>query len=181
MEEKIISNSFVYLSIGSNLGDRLSNIENANTLIRNRIGEILSKSLIYENPPKDFTADILFYNMCVLIRTILSPIEVLDEIQSIEKELGRTNKTVDRLYSSRVIDIDIIFYNNQIIKNERLSIPHPLFRDRRFVLIPLNDIANRIIDPLTSLSVNQLLAVCADKSSHLVVKNNQLGTGMSLR
>ena len=180
MEEKITSDSFVYLSIGSNLGDRLSNIENANTLIRNRIGEILRKSPIYENPPLGFDADTLFYNTCVLVRTNFSPLEVLDEIQNIEKVLGRSTKTIDNLYSSRTIDIDIIFYNNEIIKNERLSIPHPLYRDRRFVLIPLNDIANTIIDPLTRLSVNELLAVCRDSSSLLVVKNNELDKGSSL-
>ncbi len=173
MEEKIISDSFVYLSIGSNLGDLLSIIENALTLIINRIGEILKKSPIYENPPLGFAADTLFYNACVLVRTNFLPSEVLDEIQNIEKELGRGSKTIDHLYSSRTIDIDILFYNDEIIKNERLCIPHPLYQDRRFVLVPLNDIATTKIDPISGLSVNHLLYVCKDNSSLLVVKNNE--------
>lgn len=179
MEEKITSDSFVYLSIGSNVGDRLAIIENAQTLIRNRIGKIHRKSPIYENPPVGFAADTLFYNTCVIVRTKFSPIDVLDEIQNIEKELGRTSKTIDHQYSSRTIDIDIVFYNDEIIKNERLSIPHPLFQDRRFVLRPLNDIATTKIDPISGLSVSQLLTVCKDNSSLLVVKNNELDKGSS--
>jgi deoxyguanosine kinase len=179
MEEKVISDSFVYLSIGSNVGDRLAAIENAVTLIRSRIGKILSVAPIYENPPVGFAADTLFYNTCVLVRTIFSALEVIDEIQEIEKELGRANKTIDHVYSSRIIDIDIVFYNNEIIKNERLSIPHPLFQDRRFVLMPLNDIAAAIIDPVSGLSVSQLLSVCIDNSPLLLVKNNELGEGSS--
>ena len=179
MEEKIISDSFVYLSIGSNLGDRLANIENGLSLIRNRIGQILRIAPIYENPPVGFEADLLFYNTCVLVRTNFSPLEVLDEIQNIEKELGRFNKTIDHVYSSRTIDIDIIYYNDEIIKTERLSIPHPLHQDRRFVLMPLNDIATAIIDPLSGFSVSQLLIDCVDDSSLLVVKNHELDKGSS--
>jgi len=177
MEEKITSDSFVYLSLGSNVGDRLSNIEKAQNLIRNRIGEILRKSPIYENPPLGFAADTLFYNTCVLVRTKFLPIDVLDEIQNIEKELGRTSKTINHQYSSRTIDIDIVFYNDEIIKNERLYIPHPLFKVRRFVLRPLNDISTTKIDPISGLSVGQLLADCIDNSVLLVVKNNELDKG----
>lgn len=174
MEEKIEPKSSVYLSVGSNLGDRFSNIENAIFLIRNRIGEIPKIAPLYENPPLGFEADTLFYNTCLLVITKLKPLEVLDRIQGIEKELGRTNKTSDKLYSSRTIDIDIIFYESEIIKEDRLIVPHPLFKYRRFVLLPLNDIGSDIIDPLTGLTVNQLLTVCEDKSPLLIVKNTIL-------
>lgn len=170
MEEKTELETSVYLSVGSNLGDRFSNIESAISLIRSRIGEISKIAPIYENPPLGFEADTLFYNSCLLVKTKLLPFEVLEQIQNIEKELGRTHKTDNKSYSSRIIDIDIIFYESEIVNEDKLIIPHPLFKYRRFVLLPLNDVGSDLIDPLTGLTVSQLLAICEDKSILLIVK-----------
>lgn len=154
----------VYLSIGSNLGDRISNIEKSFKLITEKIGEIVLSAPIYENPPIGFESTELFLNTCIGIETTLSPNQLLIKTQEIEIELGRTNKSTAQNYSSRIIDLDIIFYDELIIENKNLTIPHKHFRNRNFVLKPLNDITPDLRDPISGFTIQYLHTICKDKS-----------------
>lgn len=169
--EKINNQNFiVHLSLGTNLGNRLSNLQKAVRLIQDKIGSIDKKSSVYENPPLGFEAEIFFYNVCVSVKTKLSPKEVLIHLQAIEKKLGRTKKTTEGGFTSRIIDIDLILFENQILDLEDLKIPHPLFSDRKFVLLPLNEIASESIDPISKQSISDILKKCKDKSALNIVK-----------
>jgi 2-amino-4-hydroxy-6-hydroxymethyldihydropteridine diphosphokinase len=166
---EINSYNTVFLSLGSNQGERLYNIEKALTKITVKVGEIYLKSPIYENPPLGFEAEQNFYNLCIGIKTKYNPEDLLLILQQIELEIGRDKKTVDKQYSSRKIDIDIIFFNDSVINTKNLSIPHLLFRQRNFVLKPLCDIAAMYIDPITGFTVDYLYSKSTDKSLLLLV------------
>ena len=153
----------VVLSLGSNLGDRYQNLSKAVELIKERIGSIDQISKLYETPPVGFEASQDFINLCLSIYTTLSPEEFIRITQKIESEMGRIRSK--KGYSSRPMDIDIIFFGSQIIENEKLSIPHPRFRDRLFVLQPLIDLDVKIIDPVTLLTAKQMIDQKIDKSS----------------
>ena len=156
--------NIVYLSIGSNLGDRLENINQSLKKIEETFGEIKAKSKIYENPPVGFESDDIFFNLCVKISTVFSLDEVLMFTQEIERQIGRKSKSSKEGYSSRLIDIDIIFFNSLIEDNELITIPHKLFRERMFVLLPLSELAPNYIDPITKFSVLELKNQCKDLS-----------------
>ncbi len=160
----IIRHSLAYLSLGSNVGDRERHLENAQRELAEHVGKIVSVSPLYENPPFGFEAEQHFLNLCLCIQTTLSPSELLQKCNKIEFSIGRVKKSTNGMYHSRCIDIDIILFNNLTIDSEALTIPHPHFRKRRFVLKPLNDIAFNKIDPETSLTIEQLLANCTDES-----------------
>lgn len=151
------------ISLGSNLGDRQHYLQEAINAISKRIGHVNSESSIYETPPWGFETNNSFLNMCIEVYTNLAPLTLLKNLKVIETELGREKSTSDG-YSSRKIDLDIILFGKQILTNKILSIPHPRFKDRRFVLQPLNDIAPNRIDPNTHLTIAQLLANCTDQS-----------------
>jgi len=144
-----------YLSLGSNIGDKFHTLSKAIQFINSKAGNVVAISSIYETEALGFEADELFNNCCVEIETKLSPIELLHINQTIEKTLGRA-KTKEGEYESRKIDIDIIFYQNEIIDTEELTIPHLHFRNRNFVLFPLEEIAPLILDPITQLTISQL-------------------------
>jgi 2-amino-4-hydroxy-6-hydroxymethyldihydropteridine diphosphokinase len=160
------------LSLGSNIEDRVLHLKNALHLLNQKVGVILQKSSVYETEAIGFISDIPFYNMCVEIKTFLSPELLLKKTQEIEIEIGRKNKSSE-FYESRKIDIDIIFYGSVIIETDRLSIPHKHYANRKFVLIPLCDLKGEIIDPNSSLSVNETLRNCTDNSnvkrSHIAI------------
>lgn len=162
---------FVYLSLGSNLGDRFSNLQRAIDLLNEKVGSIVTISSLYENPPLGFESEDQFYNICVKLKTELSPFEVLEKTQGIEIEIGRDKKSKDGIYSSRKIDLDIILFGNEIIQEEKLKIPHSLYKERRFVLEPLNEIASEVIDPIFEKSVNEIFVNCRDKSALNLVNN----------
>lgn len=153
-----------YLSIGSNEGDRLDYISKTIQLINKKIGQIITVSSIYENPPLGFDAEINFYNLCLSIHTILNPLDLLNQLKGIENEIGRSTKSKDGVYSSRCIDIDILFYEDEIIDTIDLSIPHKQMQNRRFVLEPMNEISSEFIDPITGCSISILLKLCEDNS-----------------
>ncbi len=153
-----------YLSIGSNQGDRLKNISKSIRLINDDIGEIIKVSSIYENPPIGFDAEMNFYNLCIAVETNYTPQVILTKLKNIELLIGRTVKSVNGIYSSRCIDIDIVLIGTLIFKTELLSIPHIEFRNRSFVLTPLFEIASSIIDPETGKPISFLLDNCKDKS-----------------
>lgn len=146
----------LYLSLGSNLGDRKKNIESAYDLIEMHVGEIQAKSSFFENAAIGFESETLFINTCVQVETLLSPEETLLNLKKIEQTLGRVYQQDIAGYQSRIIDIDIIFYGKHIQNTEFLTVPHSLFRKRCFVLVPLREIAPDFIDPFTQLTVSQL-------------------------
>ncbi|MCX6286721.1 MAG: 2-amino-4-hydroxy-6-hydroxymethyldihydropteridine diphosphokinase [Bacteroidetes bacterium] len=162
----------VYLLLGSNRGDRELNLLRACTHIRHSIGSILKASFVYETEPWGFEDSTPFHNQALEIETSLSPEELLKEIHSIEKELGRIRQTPEcgsgyacssEIYSSRTIDIDILFYGSKILFTDELMIPHPRLHERRFTLIPLDEIAPDYIHPVYRKPVSELLQLCNDK------------------
>jgi 2-amino-4-hydroxy-6-hydroxymethyldihydropteridine diphosphokinase len=159
----------IILSIGTNIGDRERNIENAVKAL-GEIGKVTAISPIYTSEPWGFESENGFYNIALTMESELLPLDLLQETQRIEKELGRTAKTTTE-YADRVIDIDIIDYDNQIIKisqqstlNSLLTLPHPLMHLRNFVLYPLADIAPEWVHPILKLTTLELKAKSEDKS-----------------
>ena len=159
----------IILSIGTNIGDRERNIENAVKAL-GEIGKVTDISPIYTSEPWGFESENGFYNIALTMESKLLPLDLLQETQRIEKELGRTAKTTTE-YADRVIDIDIIDYNNQIIKisqqstvNSLLTLPHPLMHLRNFVLYPLADIAPEWVHPILKLTAQELKEKSEDKS-----------------
>jgi|LauGreDrversion4_2_1035121.scaffolds.fasta_scaffold678495_2 2-amino-4-hydroxy-6-hydroxymethyldihydropteridine diphosphokinase len=144
--------SVVILSLGSNLGERENNISKALSLIQKKTGEIIKVSDNLETEPLDFKSENKFLNCCCSISTKLDPISLLNDLKNIEKEIGRTY-TVSG-YQDRIIDIDIIFYSDDVTNTEHLRIPHPNFRKRKFVTIPLEEISNHQ-DPITFITISQ--------------------------
>lgn len=153
----------VYLSIGSNQGDRFYFLQRALKELAARAGKILSVSPIYETMPLGFESNDLFLNACLKLSTLKSPSELYKIINIIEELYGRVRTDLNQ-YTSRQLDIDIIFYNKQIINTENLQIPHPRFHERLFVLKPLNDLDKGLVDPRSKSSIEQLLMECADES-----------------
>jgi len=151
-----------FLSLGSNIGDKQNNIEAAIKQIESRVGTLIVVSKMYKSSAWGFESDNYFLNNAVKIETELNPQELLTEINKIEKELGRKRTT--KGYSDRIIDIDILFYENEIIDEANLKIPHPLLQERKFVLYPLNDIAANITHPILNKTVGELIQFCDDKS-----------------
>ena len=145
-------------------------------MISKDIGSIIQYSRIYNSPPLGFESETSFLNCCILVETKLNPTETLVKTQQIEKALGRTGKSADKNYTSRTIDIDIIFYNRQIIQQPELTIPHLLFRERKFVLKPLKDLVKDFVDPISYLTVEQLLSNCKDNSVLMIHENDLLNT-----
>lgn len=130
----------VFLSLGSNLGDRRKNLESAISLIGSRAGDVTAVSSFIETKPVGFKSENRFVNCAVCIVTALDPFELLRITQQIERELGRTTKSVGGVYSDRTIDIDILLYGNAVIDTPELKIPHPQMRKRDFVMRPLKEI-----------------------------------------
>lgn len=160
----------VFLGIGSNLGDKKSNLEKSIQLIQEKIGCLINRSKFYSTPPLGFKSENNFLNACIQISSELSPYEVLKMTQEIEKQIGRKEKTNNLNYQSRIIDIDLLFYNDLIIKNEDLIIPHPRIQDRKFVLLPLIEIAKDKIHPVNHMTICQILDNCIDESVISVVE-----------
>ena len=138
----------VYLGLGSNLGDKDQNLNEAVRTLSRELGKVLKLSTFYTSDPWGYQSDNEYLNAVVLVETLFSPEDVLAKTQLIERELGRTAKSGDQ-YEDRLIDIDILLYDNVIIDRPELKIPHPLISKRNFVLIPLTEIAPELIDPVT--------------------------------
>ncbi|MBP7768042.1 MAG: 2-amino-4-hydroxy-6-hydroxymethyldihydropteridine diphosphokinase [Prevotella sp.] len=130
----------IYLSLGSNIGNRKQTIHKAIALLDERVGEVTKQSSLYETAPWGFSSPNMFINACVCCLTTRSPEEVLRLTQGIERELGRTGKSVGGQYHDRVIDIDILLYDDWVVDEPELHIPHPLMEQRDFVMQPLKEI-----------------------------------------
>ena len=134
----------LYLSLGSNLGDRETNIRQALALIDERVGSVYRVSSYIETDPVGFSSPNKFINVVCLVHTMMSPMACLRETQKIEKELGRTQKSINPdgslTYKDRLIDIDLLTYDQLVLSTPELTLPHPRMHERDFVLIPLKEI-----------------------------------------
>lgn len=130
----------VYLSLGSNLGDREATMRRAIGLLNERAGSVDRQSSFIETEPWGFESTNKFLNMCVRLLTTLSPEQLLMATKQIERELGRTQKSVNGQYHDRPIDIDILMYDDVQIDSNDLTLPHPHMQEREFVMIPLREI-----------------------------------------
>lgn len=130
----------VYLGLGTNLGDKQKNLNDAIRMLGNQVGEVEKVSSVIETEPEGFKSDNMFLNAVVKVRTTLSPFELLDITQDVEKSLGRKEKSSNGIYHDRVIDIDILLYDDINISTPRLVIPHPRMAQREFVMTPLAEI-----------------------------------------
>jgi 2-amino-4-hydroxy-6-hydroxymethyldihydropteridine diphosphokinase len=128
-----------YLALGTNLGDKNLNLLMSLAHITEKIGSLSAISSVHETQAWGFESENTFLNMVVRVETPLSPFDVLKTTQEIEKQMGRTAKSVAG-YEDRIIDIDIIFYDDLVYQSETLTLPHPLYREREFVMKPLNEI-----------------------------------------
>jgi 2-amino-4-hydroxy-6-hydroxymethyldihydropteridine diphosphokinase len=158
----------IYLSLGTNLGRRELHLQEAVKLIQSRIGNPERVSRYYESEPWGFSSAHSFYNCCLSLKTTLAPLLLMDELLAIEKEMGRQREQMDekrgeRAYSDRIIDIDLLFYGDHQVVHPSLTLPHPSLEDRRFVLLPLAEIAPDLIHPVTGMSVKLMLQQCKDK------------------
>jgi len=148
--------ALVFLGLGSNLGQKEEFLELAIAEIKKQIGPIVARSAFYNSAPWGFESPNSFINACVAVETTFDPQSCLSLVASIERHLGRTGKSTGG-YTDRVIDIDILFYDQVIIQEENLIIPHPLLHLRKFVLMPLVEIAPKLKHPLLQKDIESLL------------------------
>ena len=158
-----LSTKGIYLSLGTNLGNKTENLEQAYRLIRERIGPILKTSSNFETEPWGFEHDSNFLNTAIEIITNLSPFDLLERCQQIEREMGRIKTKAG--YEARIIDIDILFYHQQLIEDEKLIVPHPYIANRQFVLQPMAEIAPDFTHPTLQKNIAEILSDCPDKTS----------------
>jgi len=158
--------SKVYLSIGSNKGNRSLLINKAIDEIEKKVGIIISRSSIYQSKSWGFDSND-FYNLCLLIDTDIMPKSLLINLKKIEKSMGRED--VDGSYSDRLIDIDILFYDNITTDSEDLKIPHPKIEIRKFVLVPMLEIADDYVHPILNKTIKELDNDCSDQDIPLKI------------
>lgn len=147
----------VYFSLGTNLGDKEQNLRMAVQKIRKQIGEVISLSAFYATAPWGFSSEHTFLNAAACVETLLPPLSVLHLTQEIEREIGRTHKSVGGVYSDRVIDIDLLLYGDRVLDTPELKLPHPLMHERRFVMEPLAEIAPDLVHPILKKKMRELL------------------------
>lgn len=156
----------VILSIGSNQGEKLENIKACIDLIHNAVGTVIRVSRLYQSPSWGFESDD-FYNCAILLHSDKSAEIILSEILNIENKLGRLRN--NQGYQARTIDIDIIAFNNEVVKTESLQIPHPEMQNRLFVLKPVNDLKSDFFHPILNKNTKELLYSTTDKSECKVI------------
>lgn len=148
-----------YLLLGGNLEDRMQSLKSASAYISERLGKIILVSSFYETAAWGKTDQPAFLNQVILVETTQNAASTLEIILNIEQEMGRFRK---EKYGPRIIDIDILFFNDEIILSPKLVIPHPEIQNRRFALEPIAEIAGNFIHPLLKKSMEQLLEECKD-------------------
>ncbi len=149
----------LYLLLGGNLGNRPMYLQQARESLAARLGVLTRSSSIYETAAWGNTEQPAFLNQVLEFKTVLAPEQVLQEINSIEQELGRVRL---EHWGSRVIDIDILFYEDLVLQTQRLTVPHPQLHNRRFTLQPLAELAPAFEHPVLGKSIAELLEICPD-------------------
>lgn len=165
--EKILRVHRVYLLLGSNKGDRRKYLLLAQYFLSSRAGRISAVSAVYETEPWGKAGQARYLNQALEIQTELSPFRLLRLTQQIEKKLGRTNK---HLNAARIIDIDILFYDDAVLKAKNLEVPHPRLHLRNFTLQPLQEIAAGYTHPVLGRSISELAKACADTGKVSIFK-----------
>jgi 2-amino-4-hydroxy-6-hydroxymethyldihydropteridine diphosphokinase len=150
----------VYISLGSNIGEREANLQKSIELLNKMAGEVVLASSLYETEPWEMDGAKSFINQVVLLKTNLSADELLDILLEAERSLGRVRTTGK--YESRVIDLDILFFNESIITSDKLTVPHPFLHQRKFVLEPLSEINPGFVHPVLNMTIDSLLLECGD-------------------
>lgn len=153
----------IFLGLGSNLGDMEENLDEAKIRIGDSIGKIITASSVYQTEPWGFKSENDFLNMVICAETDLSPSGLLGRILMIESQMGRIR--CEDQFSSRKIDIDILLYENEIVNEAALKIPHPRMHERKFVLVPLNEIGSGVVHPVLNKTIESMLEACKDTST----------------
>lgn len=153
----------IFLSVGTNKGDKISNCKLVTKKIA-LISDIINISSIYKTESWGFSAD-FFLNFVIELKTNLSPHNLLSELLKIENQMGRFRKNDNTYYQSRIIDIDILFFGDKIIKSKKLIIPHPRINDRNFILVPLCELCPSLICPISNKKIEDILKKCKDNSA----------------
>ncbi|MEZ0540734.1 2-amino-4-hydroxy-6-hydroxymethyldihydropteridine diphosphokinase [Fibrella arboris] len=156
-----VSAARVYLLLGANLGDRLHTFEQARIRIANQIGPTVLQSSLYETAAWGVTNQPTYLNQVLVVATYLEPAAVLTYTLAIEESLGRRRT---EKWGARVIDIDLLFYDDLIVDTPTLTLPHPLLHERRFTLVPLAELAPAFVHPVLHQTIQTLLAHCSDES-----------------
>jgi 2-amino-4-hydroxy-6-hydroxymethyldihydropteridine diphosphokinase len=151
-----------YILTGANLGDRLANLQKAKEHLGIETGNIVASSFVYETEAWGNNDQPDFYNQVHIIHTKLSAEQMMEKILEIEEQMGRVRGAKN---ASRIIDIDILFFNDDIINKKELVIPHPEISNRRFVLTPLNELSPELVHPVLNRTIHELLSTCKDKLS----------------
>lgn len=152
----------VFLGLGGNIGNKHENFCRAHQLISKKLGKIKALSSIYETPPWGFHSEHVFWNQAIEIESILEALEILWRIKEIEESFGLKSK--EQRYTNRAIDIDILYVDDAFFETESLIVPHPRLHERKFVLVPLAEIAPNFKHPLLRMSNLDLLNHCKDQS-----------------
>lgn len=163
--------NLVFLSLGSNLGDKLEILKSAIKEISLEIGNIDKCSHVYESMAIGFQADETFYNLCLQVSTTMSAEEILRKALKIEEHFGR--ERITKGYASRTLDIDIIYYNDEIIHSEELILPHPRMQERLFVLLPLNDLIDNKLHPILRKNTRELIDNLPNQDKPIIIANRK--------
>jgi len=155
--------SQVIIGLGSNLGDRFAALSRALALLKEEAGVIVAVSSVWETEPWGFEADNQFLNMVVVLETIRQPRQLMQLFRSLEGRMGRKHSGGGK-YESRIIDFDILLWQDKVISMPGLEVPHPKLADRRFVLEPLYEVAPGAVHPVTGLTVTEMRDLCDDRS-----------------
>ena len=157
----------VFISVGSNLGDKIENCRSGiSGLVADGDTMLVGSSSFYRTSPVDYKEQDWFVNLVVKINTVLNPFDLLDKIHGIEKAVGRKTSTVR--FGPHILDLDIIFFDDQVIHTDRLKIPHPRMHKRRFVLKTICDIEPSMVHPLLGKDMRSLLANLLDSEQSVM-------------